>query len=381
MVYLSIVNGRNQNELVKLYEGEIYEIDRLTINFISSDDIRKRYKAKLAEFKKKYPHAADGAVRIYGDGVYSENGQRVLYKKHKVAFNHIIKDKHFLRWTSERDLSGRYGRVIKDVYILRGITQFHREITRINQYIKELKRKDKEDTGLTGGSTRYYLFMRALLNRYEEYRKIYHKPSIDEIWKEHLRKLDSSKTKLVKKTIKPNSIIKEDVSLEEYDHEEFDIKLEYEEPLYEFFTGDYFEQYYGNIFVDDELVILTDTSKIENNQRVASIINATEICYNGIITIGNMKRINAEINDSFNQAQIIIFYVENDSQHLELLLAIAKVNHAKILLVTNDLELLQKYQKRYKNIIPLFDNGEVKLEKMIADFFAEEYRQARGYHK
>ena len=41
-----------------------------------------------------------------------------------------------------------------------------------------------------------------------------------------------------------------------------------------------------------------------------------------------------------------------------------------------DVKPLNNYEIELK-----FDNGEVKLEKMIADFFAEEYRQARGYHK
>jgi len=202
MMYLCFANGRNRNEVIKIFEGESYEIDRLTSRFIDSNEIRKKYKKAFAEFQKKYPQAGNGSVRIYGDSVISENGQRVLYKKHKVAFNYITQDEKFLRWLGRNELEIPYNqRLIKDNYILYGIANRNRELIRIKEFLADIKRYDREDTCLTGGGKRYYYFLRCLLNRYEEYRALYDKPTLDAIWNQHLKKLEADKITLQKEPL------------------------------------------------------------------------------------------------------------------------------------------------------------------------------------
>lgn len=402
MQYLCFVNGRNQEEIVKIIEGESYEIDRLTCNCVDSEQIRKKYKKQFAEFQSRYPQAKNGAVRIYGDNVYNENGQRVLYKKHKVAFNHIIKDTHFLRWFSRKELQKeKKDRIIFDTYILRGISEFNLEIVRINQFLSSIKRDDKKDSGLTGGGKRYYRFMRALLNAYEEYRQIYKKSSIDKIWKEHLARLE--KTKLEKEPLGENIILPEEpqetleaveefsgielpsIDLDEDSYRIYDEEpLVFEEPLYEFFTGDHFERYYSDVFADESLMLVGDFPLTRDAKKIEPWSDVATTCYNGTTFVGCLEQFDMQDVQTFNASSIIIIYGEEDTRYLRTAIVNAIQNKAEVVLISDNPSLLELYAKKFKNIVPIFDNEQDKhlsAKRQLVDFFISQYNAAKGYRK
>lgn len=397
MEYLCFVNGRNQNELVKIIEGELYEIDRLTTSCIDSDAIRKKYKKQFSEFQTAYPDAKRGAVRIFGDNVYGDNGKRVLYKKHKVAFNEIIKDKQFLRWSSREDLNGKRGnRLIYDTYILKGITEYHLELTRINQFLATIKRDDRNDIGLTGGGKRYYRFVRGLLSRYEEYYKEFNKPSIDDIWKEYLSGLE--KIKLEKESLGEQIIISPEIDEEElfiernyevsqepqYDPDLYPEEPVFEEPIYEFFTGDYFERLYGETFAEDDLMMVGDLSLSKDLNKLKPFQEVVDNCYNGKITNANLSSFSRADLETFTNAKIVIVYGEEDNRRLQVILANAIQNQASVVFISDDTSLIAKYAKKFKQIIPILDQEDDKhlsSKKQLVTFFVDQYQNNKGYSK
>ena len=337
MSYLCFVNGRNQNEIVKIFEGELFEIDRLTTNFINSDAIRKKYKKEFAEFQARYPSAKNGAVRIYGENIFSENGQRVLYKKHKIGFTQITKDVSFLKWFGKCELAKqKKDRIMYDTYRLRGIGEFGRELVCIREVLTELKRYDRKDTNLKGGGKRYYRFLRALLNYYESYRLKFNKPSIDEIWKEHLKQLEKANLERqneVKDIIPPTNeeladvlTVEHEMRMTFYDegssiiYDEEPDKIYYEEPLYEFFTCDYFDRYYSDIFYDDSLMIVGDITVPEDSEQLSPWREVATTCYNGTTVISSLKSFTQSDLNNFNNANIVIIYGEEDNLYLQNLL-------------------------------------------------------------
>lgn len=392
MEYLCFVNGRNQDEIVTIIEGEIFTIDRATTNYINSDTIRKKYKKKFAEFQRKYPHAGNGAVRIFGDSVYSENGQRVLYQKHKIAFKHIITDKPFLRYIAQKDLNGqKKDRIIYDTYILNGIAYYDLEITRINQFLSMLKKDDRKETGLTGGGRRYYLFMRILLNRYEEYRKKYNKPSIDDIWANHLKKLEDNslalqrvqdEIMLLEPPTPADTVI---VDTQEIDEDYYRLGEEpvFEDPIYEFFTGDYFERYYGDTFKDESLMVITDLSRTSELSKQNAVMEASEICYNGSITGVELTRFNQSAHEALGGANTVIIYSEVDSRNLRAIIITALENKSNIVFISDDAELLNNYTKKFKNIVPILDTDDdhKHMKKELVAYFISHYQEKKGYSK
>jgi len=407
MVYLCFANGRNKDEIVKIFEGQIYEIDRLTSTCIDSDDVRKKYKKRFREFKTKYPNAKNGSVRIFGEGVYSENGQRVLYKKHKVAFNHIIKDADFLRWFARQELQKGKNRLIYDTYVLKGIADYHKEITRINQFLNSIKQTDHKNTGLKGGGELFYRFMRALLNCYEEYQKSndvseeYQKsndvliPSIDEIWKEYLKKLEHAR--LERKAPGENIVLddgdemvgtqraaEDSIDEENVDAIYYDVPPIYDEPLYGFFVSDSFVRFYSEIFEDDTLVVAYDLPLTNDLKKVNSWQDVASTCYNGNTYVMCLSQFTQRDINIFNNANIVIFYGETDTVSLRSALIRAIENKAEVILISESSDLIDMYSREFKCIITILDGDNknpTAAKRQLVDVFVGMYQVAKGIQK
>lgn len=410
MEYLCFANGRKKDECIKIFEGEAYEIDRLTSKYIDSDTIREKYAQEFSEFQRKYPNGSKGSVRIYGSSVTNENGWRVLYQKHIVAFKQIIQNERFLRFMAERELkSKRENRIIYDTYVLNGIAYYHKEKVRINQFIASIKREDRKQYGVTGGARRYYRFVRDLLNKYDEYCK--HNTNaltIDQIWKQHLEKVQNASVQ--RKPIMNNPKVKvEPIDDEESIAEllpgfEPDVKsvpkIEqsndydpddeylgeqpvYREPLYGFFQNDNFERYFSKIFAENEMMVLGDFSVTHDSENLSPWDRIANTCFNGNVTAVDLEHFSYSDFQTFNNSMFITLIGEEDTSRLQTMVIRALENKAQVVLISDDKELLKAYSKKFKSIVPIYNapDDNYAAQKAYVDFFIEQYQNAIGYTK
>ena len=398
MEYLCFANGRKKDECVKILEADEYVIDKMTVGFIDSDAIRRKYAAKFNEFQRLYPNGGKGSVRIFGDSIIGENGHKVLYSKHKEAFKHIIQDEAFLRWVATQDLKGDYKhRTIHDTYTLNGIVIYHRERARIDQYIANLKREDRKQYGIRGGAKRYYKFMKNLLVKYEEYCKYNSKAlTVDQIWKQHLSSLqniDLQHEPIMDDMHVVNEPIKEEPTLREIipgfddeyepDYEYLGEEPIYKEPLYDFFQSDYFDRYFSNTFADDEMMVLGDFAVTHDPVNISPWASIANTCFNGNVIACDLEHFTYADSQTFNNSKFITLIGEADTRLLKTLIIRALENKAQVILISSDKELLDIYSKKFKNIIPIYNNPEdnYNAQRAYVDFFVEQYQNTRGYSK
>lgn len=395
MEYLCFANGRKKDECVKIYEGQLFMIDRLTVNYQDSDAIRKKFAKEFREFQSLYPNGSKGSVRIYGDSITSENGKRVLYLKHKEAFKYIIEDKAFLRWLAEGDLKlNRSQRIIYDTYVLNGITRYNKELTRINQFIEAIKRDDRNEFGVRGGAKRYYRFMREVLFKYEEYSKTRKGVlTIDQLWKKHIE--SKGKMKVQSDPIMDGNIHAKNEQKEEEPSlyeiipgmDEVDPDRIYlgEEPLeresiYSFFQSDYFDRYYSKVFENDEMMVLGEFSLTHDPTNIAPWASIANTCFNGNVTAVDLEHFSYTDSQFFESSKIITLIGESDTRMLKTMIIRALENKAQVILISDDKELLNAYSKKFKNIIPIYNDRDDSYtsQKAYVDFFVEQYQNARG---
>ena len=200
MSFLAISNGNSSTDLIKIKEGEVWQIDKYTMTFQNSDEIRTKNAAAYRLFLERYPSGRRGAIRLFKPsshhiGEYHE--WTVLYKKHYVAFAKIIQDVSFMRMLVRRSNS------FFSRYDYHEIT-YHPERLKVhmNRYCQNLKKKDQEETNEKGGGKNFYTFMREVLYQYTEYQKQYPGcPSIDTIYQQVMEEKAKSKKKEV---VSPN---------------------------------------------------------------------------------------------------------------------------------------------------------------------------------
>lgn len=410
MEYLCFSNGRKQDECVRIFEGEAYEIDRLTSKYMDSDAIRKKYAREFGEFQRTYPNGGKGSVRIYGSSVTNENGWRVLYQKHIVAFKQIIQNERFLRFMAERELKvKRENRIIYDTYVLNGIAHYHKEKVRINQFITTIKREDRKQYGVTGGARRYYRFIRDLLNKYDEYCKYNANAlTVDQIWKQHLEKLQN--VSVQRKPIMNNPKVKgepiedEETIAENLPGFEPDVKVDpkveqgddyepdyehlgeqpvYREPLYEFFQNDHFERCFAKTFSENEMMVLGDFSITHDPKNMSPWAGIANTCFNGNVKAVDLEHFSYADFQTFNISVFITLIGEADTSRLQTMVISALENKAQVILISDDKALLNTYSKKFKSIVPIYNdpNDNYAAQKAYVDFFVEQYQNANGYSK
>ena len=71
------------------------------------------------------------------------------------------------------------------------------------------------------------------------------------------------------------------------------------------------------------------------------------------------------------------------SVKIKTLIIQALENKAQVILISSDKDLLDIYSKKFKNIIPIYNNPEdnYNAQRAYVDFFVEQYQNTRGYSK
>jgi hypothetical protein len=171
-------------ERLVLEKGENFKIDEYTSkNFENSRQIRAKYKHQIDEYlnKNKYNMALKYDINYKGRIVIVTQAdgnnimKKVLYKKHIVAFNEIIKDKEIMIKFSLYQRGKKNKSLVPDQfhYMIRSPWNKKNSVkTYINNWIKEEKQKQLD----------YYEIIRDMMIVYEKERNKYYLPSIDEIY-------------------------------------------------------------------------------------------------------------------------------------------------------------------------------------------------------
>ena len=160
----------------------------------------------------------------------------------------------------------------------------------------------------------------------------------------------------------------------------YDEKVTYEEPLYEFFTCDYFDRYYSSTFVDDSLMLVGDITVSEDSSKLSPWKEVTTFCYNGTTYTGSLKSFSQADFANFNDANIVIIYGEEDNRYLQTLLLNALQNKAEVIFISENPSLINQYAKKFKSIIPILDSSEdnhLSAKKQLINYFIEQYKISR----
>ena len=54
VAYVGISSGNSSVDIIKLKEGDVWEVDKYTMQFEDSQDLRKHNKKAMEEFKRKF---------------------------------------------------------------------------------------------------------------------------------------------------------------------------------------------------------------------------------------------------------------------------------------------------------------------------------------
>ena len=189
---LSLVLDENCKLSLTLMKKGANEIDDFTTkNFENSEQIREHFKDKIAEFlmeNKGYIEAVSekmgrkfrGRIVVLEvqelDGSISFVEKRVLYKKHLVAFNEMIKDRatmlKFLQLEKVRCNQNGLKKLISEYLSYEIRTANYKAKSRVKLIRKEIKRN----------STNFYDILRIIIKAYEIERKKRKLPTIESIY-------------------------------------------------------------------------------------------------------------------------------------------------------------------------------------------------------
>lgn len=351
MAFLCIASGRSSTDVVKLKEGEVWEIDQYTMRLEDSSVVRDKNAKLLAQFQKMYPHSGTGAVRLFKpshkvEGSWSE--WIVLYKKHYIAFQKILTNQMFMQYyarTSQRYFSP---------YDRKQISYYPRYLkTHMGRYCKELKRRDKEKTGKNGGPL-YYGFIRETIYQYMQYCNSISplSPSIDTLYEKHLQQEKEKHRVITPSNPTPVFVTPTD---NEYEIDPDILKwdeIDRTEPrfsmLTSFLCNPEFDRQYGGIFKDSYLFLLgnppQDMIEKEEYQRWYQYC---EEGFDGTVVCPTLSKNTGWVRE-FEKASIVFFYVREASQTLEKTIALALANRSEVVILLYNPELYANYQKKYK---------------------------------
>lgn len=396
MAFLCISNGRSSTEIVKLIEGELYEIDKETIKFFDSDHIREKYKSKLKTFNDEYPNATSASIRIFDDENESENGLNVLYKKHLIAFKEIIKNEEFMKYlcrveyAKEKDMekTGKYQKIYIDEYQRKGIL-FKGFSSSVKDLLRNIKAHDKRKDGAKNGGKRYFDFIRYVLTKYDFYINKHNPklPTINEIYKNHISILENAKLQKNEEEREISEII--EYELETSSAERIITETDFidvngyqemmypEESPYLFFESPNFDRYYYRFFENSHISILGDSREKEDYEKWYSI---SERCFTGDICCLALAK-NYNLYTEFDNSILNIFCCMEKNKDLERIIAKSVINKALTIVISSDIELLELYSQKYQDIRTIHykeDDKEVSERELVEIFirlYNDEYRK------
>ena len=195
---LSLVLDDRGYRSLTLMKDEGYEIDKFTAhNFEDHEQIRNYFKNEIKKYLKENAKYVDlvrastgrefrGRIVILEAHEYQGrlefDDKRVLYKKHLVAFNEMVKDKNTMKKFLQLERIGvnQYGlRGLVSPFLVREIRfADFKVVSQVNLIKKELKRNKRD----------FFDILRMMTKAYESERKNRPLPTIDAIYKESKKK-------------------------------------------------------------------------------------------------------------------------------------------------------------------------------------------------
>jgi len=344
MAILGIATGKCNDEIVKILDGEVWKIDKYTMAFADSYELRAFNAASFAKFQSLYPYAKNGSVRLFLNGTDKE--WFVFYKKHRHAFEKIILDHEFIEYYAEMG-SKYFSR--KDVDIIDHYP--HRISVYMKQFCQALIDKDLKQTGQPNGGALYYGFMRDILYKYLNYsRQNKNAKTIDQLSAEYFSEQISIQIACLNTPPSNDTPVMDRGKELDPDYEMFysmdTLETRYDK-LKGFLGNPNFDRYYGDIFKDSYLFILGNKAEDYWQQEVYQ--KWYEYGTNGfdgtVICPAIFK--NSGYVDRFDAASIVFFCVFDTNPEVERMISLALLNQSEVIIQLYDSTLYPKYIKKY----------------------------------
>lgn len=366
MAILTISNGKYGNEYVVVKEGEVWQIDKYTMEYEDSSAIRTENLDLFQKFQSSYPFAGRGSVRLFlvNSSLDKRTEWLVFYKKHKTVFPQILSDSSFMehyfdggsRYLSFRDISNAENFPDRLAYYMLSICD-------------NLKRRDQKAVGSIDGGPLYYGFLRDILYRYIDYSNR-HKDvkTIDQLYVEYYKSIHDEPNFLFDKEsdLFPSSTMLEEVSkLSISDStvdpdEEIYSAMDNQEPRYSqlqaFLANPHFERHYGNIFEDSYLFILGNSiHDHEQQEAYEKWYQYAQDGFDGVIVCPNLSKETKYISH-FEESSINFFCIFKIDAELERMIALSLANRSEVIICLYDASLYPRYAKSYPKAMIVLPN-------------------------
>ncbi len=391
VAYVGISSGNSSVDIIKLKEGDVWEVDKYTMQFEDSQDLRKHNKKAMEEFKRKYPQSGIGAVRLFKSARKDSKTLKewvVFYKKHLMAFPKIIQNPTFMAEVV------RYSSSYFAPFDKRILLHEPKKVKRhMGSYCMRLKKNDKSLGIQKGYGPKYLTFVREMIYQYGEFLKRHpEQETIDQIY-ENMQstkksyRLMHSQPEVV--TFEPDtkSVIEHPIEIDP-DYEIFDertsVELE-EDRLREFVMHPHFSRHYEELLDQYHLFLIGNRMEdVEDENFYREMLQLLEDTFYGNICCPNLFYHSADMAN-FNQANIVICYVHTPDRELEKQIMTALTNKANVAIFLKNLKLQNLYEKKFPEakIIPVGEEYAATSLDQFSDFMISIYNQEKGkkYYK
>lgn len=386
MAILTISNGKYGNEYIVIKKGEVWQIDKYTMEFEDSAAIRMENQSLFQNFQSRYPHANRGSIRLFLTRDTEERTEwLVFYKKHKTVFPKILDDSNFMdyyfdggsKYLTSRDISS--------------VDDFP---DRLGYYMisicDALKRKDQE-SGYAEGGPLYYGFMRDILYRYIDYSSKHKKvKTIDQLYSEYYKNISeepnffsdehsSFPTPSVAYEDALREIRGDDIDPDIAIYDAMDNLVSICTPLQEFLSNPHFERHYGNLLEDSYLFILGNSIKNHEQQEIyEKWYQYGKDGFDGTIVCPQLS-INAGCINEFEKSNITFFCIFEEDTEIEKMISLALLNKSEVILYLYDASLYPRYTKKYPQtmiVLPRTVDSD-KLTEQVDSFMISCYNRMK----
>ena len=356
MAFLCISLNNSSVNTIHLLDGDLCDIDRYTANFETAKDILKEYPEKIEEFNNIYEIKSDGdtdiKIRLF---LPNDKERFVMYKKHLVAFNVIIKNRNFMMYALNYDknlIDKKYRNFVssktatdKEVYDL------------LKKIIGNLSTND------------YYDFVRRICHQYGNYAEDYRDqklPSVDTIYHHYMDKLKSE--------VQPVKKVRAQRREVQTKHDPFAV---FEHP-------NFFKKFGSTIDCKKPVFILGGQPNDRNRDMYTEIYNNCKKCFQNPIyyplNANVFLPLTPEFVSIYDQSIFIIVIGSEFNHDLE-----TKINRAiekgiTTLILTNNESLNQIYKAHFSDIDTIvicnYETGSYDSQKQFADIVTGFYLNA-----
>ncbi len=333
MAFLTISSDSSGIEGVKLMEGEVWQIDRYTISFRDSFEIRRKNERLFQAFQKRYPQSGDGNVSLLVPNRKEYKKWTVLYEKHFIAFKKILNDENFLDYYDSLEQSKHFVQSSRSVY----------------QFLKETQPRD--------GNKLYFEVMRDMIWNYMQYVKTHPKAkSIDQLNQEAFREENSRPSFLVSPTrvqqerrILSTKHHEVDPDIEIYDQMD---RVEGRYNILDGFLGNpHFDRHYQNVFTDGYFFLLgTTIESLLQKEIYQQWYQYAENGFEGTVVCPALYKNSSSLTE-LEKASIAMFCIFEEELEVEKLIALTLANQAEVIIELYDFQLYPRYSKKFPKAI------------------------------